>query len=179
MTDLNTIQLPANLLAELYKNNLVEIDPSTPQVRPSVESKKVVGSDNAPAIQYLGQNQKNVCLLVDYANDVHLPDNQLNFLTNILQACKLNLGDVAIVNCHRQPVSFTAIAEQLSCQFLLIFGLAAPGIGLPDIPAFTIHETGNCQILCAGTVDSLNTASADSKLLKSRLWTCLKQLFGV
>jgi len=154
------------------------MDQST-QSGPSVKPKKALASSKAPAIQFLGQNQKNVCLLVDYPNDVHLPDNQLNFLTSILQACKLNLGDVAIINCHRQPVSFTVIAEQLSCQSLLIFGIAASSIGLADMPLFTIQEAGNCKVLCAEAVDSLNTASAESKLLKSRLWTCLKQLFGV
>ncbi len=36
--------------------------------------------------------------MVNYDNAVHLPDEELNFLTNMLAACKLSLGDVAIVN---------------------------------------------------------------------------------
>lgn len=132
-----------------------------------------------PAIQYLGENQKGVCILVDYPNDVHLPDSQLNFLTSILQACKLNLGDVAIVNCHRQQVSVPLLVKQLLCSKLLVLGNAAPLSGLQHLPAFSIQVENDCQILCSPAAENLNQQGAEGKLLKGKLWTCLKEMFGV
>lgn len=178
MTDLNHIQLPASLVAGIYKNHLVEVDGLRESPR-AKEKKKTASKEQPRPIEYLGQNTKGVCVLVDYADDVYLPDNQLTFLTSILQACKLNLGDVAIINCHRQPVSFAAITEQLSCNYVLIFGLSPAKADLPDMPLFTIHQEAGCQMLYAPAAENLNNAGAESKLLKTKLWLCLKQLFAV
>ncbi len=179
MSDLNHIQLPASLIAEIYKNHLVEKDRPKPSHRQPAQPEKVVTERTAAAIQYLGQNQKAICLLVCYPNDVHIPDNQLNFLTSILQACKLNLGDVAIVNCHQQAVSIQALSQELGCRVLLIFGVACSSIALPEFPLFSIQTVETCEVVCSPAVDNLNNGTAASKLLKSRLWTCLKQLFAV
>src|SRR5947209_5064906 len=102
---LNDIQLPAALIQELYEHSLVEMQPAPAKsIRPAKQTEK--------AWAFLGKNQKGICLLVDYANDVYLPDADLQFLTNILQACKLNLGDVAILNFHKHKASFSSIAKE-------------------------------------------------------------------
>ena len=170
---LNDVALPASLIADLYKDHLIE---SNGQAEPVAAPNKKGAKKN---IQYLGKNQKGVCLLVDYANDVYLPDEQLHFLTTILQACKLNLGDVAIINCHKQKIAFDELKEQLSCSYLLLFGVKALSIGLNEISLFTSHNIGNCNIVCSPAAEQLNNSDAESKLLKSKLWLCLKQLFIV
>ncbi len=168
---LNDIALPASLIAGLYKKHLIESGTQVPAaaVTNSVKEKK--------GIQYLGKNQKGVCLLVDYANEVYLPDDQLNFLTSILLACKLNLGDVAIINVHKQKISFDELRKQVSCNYLLIFGVDVSGIGLNEMPLFTSHIISNTNIVCSTAAEQLNNSDAESKLLKSKLWLCLKQLF--
>ena len=178
MTDLNHIHLPASLVAGIYKNHLVETERLSQTERPTEKKKPAVTP--APGVyQYLGKNQKGICLLVDYANDVHLPDSQLDFLTSILQACKLNLGDVAIVNCGRQQVSFPTLTDQLACSHLLIFGVIPGAIGLGDIPLFSVQKEGSCRLLYSPAAENLNNPGAESKLLKSKLWLCLKEMFAI
>jgi hypothetical protein len=176
--DLNHILFPAALVADIYKNHLIEPDPLS-QKQAITEQKKPVAKAAPATIQYLGQNQKGVCLLVDYPNDVHLPDSQLHFLTSILQACKLNLGDVAIINCNRQQVSISSLMNQFACNYLLIFGAAAQAVSLQDLPLFSMQTTGRLQLVCSPAAENLNSAGAENKLLKGKLWTCLKEMFGV
>lgn len=178
MTDLNHIHLPASLVAGIYKNHLIEPDRLS-QTEPVTEKKKPAPGPMPGAFQYLGQNQKGVCLLVDYANDVHLPDSQLDFLTSILQACKLNLGDVAIVNCSRQQVTFSTLTDHFACSYLLIFGVTPSAIGLQDIPFFSVQREGTCRVIYSPAAENLNSQGAESKLLKTKLWVCLKEMFGV
>ncbi len=169
---LNDIELPAFLLADLYKENLV----SGEEV---ISPFKATQKEGPVSILYLGNNQKNICLLVDYENDVYLPEEQLNFLTSILQACKLNLGDVAIVNYHRQKTRFEDLRKQLQCSFLFIFGIDPTALGLQKIPLFSVTNINDCNIVLSPEPGQLNNNSPDSKLLKSKLWLCLKQLFNV
>jgi hypothetical protein len=178
VADLNNIPLPVSLVAGIYKNHLVE--PGQLSQSEPVTAKKRQAAKAGPAtIQYLGQNQKGVCLLVDYADDVHLPDSQLVFLTNILQACKLNLGDVAIINCNRQQVSVSSLLKQFSCNHLLIFGAAAGAIDLQELPLFSVQTEDKLQLVRSPAAENLNSSGAESKLLKSKLWACLKEMFGV
>jgi len=171
---LNHINLSASLIEDLYKNHLIDDhqrEPATTTLTVNTPAKKT--------IQYLGKNQKGVCLLVDYANDVYLPDTDLHFLTSILQACKLNLGDVAIINHHQQKISFKELREQVSCHYLLVFGVPAANIGLEEIQPFTIAASEGCPIVYSPATGELNNNNPESKLLKTKLWVCLKQLFSI
>jgi hypothetical protein len=170
---LNHIKLPASLIAEIYKNHLIEDSTPRQYVR------EPVNISQKKTIQYLGKNQKGVCLLVNYANEVYLPDNELNFLTSILQACKFNLGDVAIINCHQQKISFKELRGEIPCNYLLAFGVEAGSIGLDKTPLFTAGTIDDCSIVYSPAAEQLNDNSAESKLLKSKLWLCLKHLFSI
>ena len=48
--------------------------------------------NNTESWKSLGNNQKNILIVVNYGNAVHLPDEELSFLTSMLAACKLSLG---------------------------------------------------------------------------------------
>lgn len=169
---LNELSLPPYMIADFYKFHLTE---------PVAEAseKKATSKNDKKSIQFLGKNQKNICLLVAYPNDVYLPDAQLNFLTNILQACRLNLGDVAIVNHQKAALRFEELQQQLNCRYLLVFGVLPEDIDLPDAPMFSARSNNDCSIVFSPAADELNNNSQESKLLKSQLWACLKQLFNV
>ena len=108
-----------------------------------------------------------------------LPEDQLQFLTSILQACQLNLGDVAIVNRHRHKLSWEDIRDGLNCNYLLIFGTAPAELGLKELTEFIPQKTGNCNIILSPVPEELNNNSVNGKVLKSKLWVCLKQLFNL
>lgn len=172
---LNNIDLPGIAIAELYKNSLLE----------EISGKKEQKTEAAPAekrtkpvsVQYLGRNGKYITILVHYPSDVYLPEEQLNFLGNILKACGLNIGDIAIVNTAMRTLDAETILKELETEKLLVFR-NIPLLGLPGEP-FTIINRGTIPLLTAPALDTINTHSEDSKMLKARLWGCLKQLFDV
>lgn len=118
--------------------------------------------------------------MVSEKDAVYLKDESLNFLSAILGACKLNLGDVAIVNCHTEAVTYPLLQEKLQPGFLLLFGVNARDVQLPfTIPHYQIQRYDNCQILLAPALESMLGTSQEAKLEKSKLWLCLKKMFNV
>jgi hypothetical protein len=191
---LNDIQLSTAQLVDLYGRHLVagsgdEAPVPRPAAQPPVAAEKpapAAAMTNAPVppaapkpLQYLGKNQKKTAILVNYPNEVYLPEGELNFLTSILQACRLNLGDVAIVNHAHYPLVPAALYEQLQSQYLLIFGVPVAEPALQQLAPFTPLRQNDCNIVQAPPLDQLNNNSPEGKLLKTKLWGCLKQLFNV
>src|SRR5882724_10092740 len=94
--NLNHIQLPASVVANLYRNSLIQTEEST-LITDNYALKKTPAG-KADQWKYLGDNKKNILVVVDYRDAGFLPDEELSFLTSMLSACKLSLADVAIVN---------------------------------------------------------------------------------
>src|SRR5690349_5354955 len=98
------IRLPDFIIAELYKDSLVALEDAQtveppPQPLPVVQLVETPGAENK--IRYLGSNKKHVTIIVDVQETAFLPEDDLAFLTNILKACQLSLGDIAVVNLAR------------------------------------------------------------------------------
>jgi len=130
--------------------------------------------------KFLGKNGKKITIVVQSPSVPFLPDNQLSFLTRILEACRMNIGDVAIVNAATTPVNITTLRQQLEPAVVLLFGIEPPAIRLPiNFPVFKIQPYDNCSYLAAPPLTQLVQQSEESKLLKSKLWVCLKSLFNV
>jgi len=179
---LNNVRLDPGLLAELYKNSLVEIDdPHTTGVKKSnlynstKETEKKQGA--ADEWKYLGDYKKNILLVVNYQESVHLPDAQLNFITSFLAACKLNLGDVAILNIDKAPFRFyKEVQTRFNSKVTVLFGLSPAEFSMPvNFPEFQVQAFNNCTFLTTPPLGQLET----DNLLKSKLWVCLRRVFGV
>ena len=54
---------------------------------------------------YLGNNRKHIIVVIKEKEVTYINDKHLQFLSNILNACKLNLGDIALVNHSNSPLS--------------------------------------------------------------------------
>jgi hypothetical protein len=130
--------------------------------------------------KFLGNNRRHITLLVHSPGSGFMPDNQLAFLTKILEACRMTLADVAIVNNAAAPVTITALRQQLQPKTVLLFGVDPTGIRLPiNFPPFKQLSYDDCTYLSSPALDQLVPNTEDSKLLKSKLWVCLKTLFEV
>jgi hypothetical protein len=130
--------------------------------------------------KFLGNNRKQVAIVVHSPGTPFLPDNQLQFLTKILEACRMNIGDIAIVNAASAPVAITALRQQLSPTVVLLFGLEPVALKLPiNFPVFRLQPYDACTYLSVPALSLLVQNSEESKLLKSKLWICLKTLFNV
>lgn len=199
---LNNINLPASVVAELYHKSLVdtgEIKHKAPAITtqtatvfekinepepvaetPLPKPKSITKStktDTAPTWKWLGENNKNILIVVSYAGVVHLPDEQLQFLTNILGACKLSLADVAIVNLPNQPhQDYKEILAQFKSRIALLFDIEPASFGLPmSFPHYQIQPYASCSFLYSPSLKQLE----EDKVEKTRLWVCLKRLFNL
>jgi hypothetical protein len=167
---LDNIHLPEWVITNLYRNTL--IGPIEPGL-----GKKV--AEQLP-LRYLGNNLRHIVLFVNEENTVFIPDQQLVFLTKMLEACKLNLADVAILNLAGITPSIALIKKQLQPEIMILFGAEPVFLGLPfSIPLFKILAHDNCRYIYAPSLDQLIRDTDESKILKSKLWVCLKALFGL
>ncbi|MHA4847137.1 hypothetical protein ACX0G7_23425 [Flavitalea antarctica] len=130
--------------------------------------------------RYLGKNQKKVSIIARYKDDPYIPEEHLQFLIKILSACKLNLGDVAILNDASGGVSMAKLKKQLNPAFVLLFGVEPAEIGLPlNFPPLRPQLFEACYFLNIPAIDSLLPDTETAKGLKKQLWDCLKKMFSV
>ncbi len=187
---LDPIQLPDFVIADLFKNSLVEIEKPENTIKqppkksqPEVITKKTdetVLLQTVEKIKYLGQNKKQVLVIVNNTDETFVNDSDLKFLTNILKACNLTLGDIAIINHNMLATSFTEIKEQLAAKYLLLFGVEPGDIKLPFIiPMFQVQQYADCTLVTAPSLSELDNPSPDGKVLKGKLWTSLQRCFDI
>jgi hypothetical protein len=196
--DLNNIRLTGLAIDELYKDTLLYPADNThaspaplrePATAPapspadtSVHSPSP--TDTPPPVpnlyKSLGNNRRAVTILVHSPGTAYLPDDQLSFLSKILLACQMTLADIAIVNTATQPVLIATLRQQLHPKAVLLFGLEPVAINLPiNFPLFRLQPYDDCTYLAAPPLHLLVGQSEESRLLKSKLWVCLKSLFDV
>lgn len=150
---------------------------TVPAVSPAAQPKP---ADAAAAYKFLGKNQQHVTVIVRFPGEAFLPENHLQMLTKMLGACKLNLGDVAIVNDATQAVEINRLKEQLFPKQVLLFGVAPDEAGLPlSFPMFKDQEYAGSTYLYTPSLDELNKETEEGKALKRKLWESLKKIFGV
>ncbi len=175
---LNNIQLDPSLLTTMYRNSLVEANEAQKTQKKAVEEKDVLAKDPiAIGWKYLGDYKKNILLVVRYAAATYIPDEQLNFLTSVLGACKLSLGDIAILNLTNAPsVLHKDIQNKFKSSVMILFGLVPEDLEMPvNFPEFQVQAFNNCTFLHTPALEKLEI----DKVLKSKLWVCLRKIFGV
>ena len=164
--DLNHIKLTAGMIAGLYKDQLVE---EQAQIVPVEPIKKERGK-----LKFLGENNKNILVLTHYNDVVYLPDKDLAFLTTILNACKISMGDVALLNIDQTETDYRELKCQLKPQKALLFNVEPAQIHLPvTFPPFQVQSFDGCQYLLSPSLEKLE----NDKGLKGKLWTSLQRLF--
>jgi hypothetical protein len=194
---LNTIKLDAQLLADLYPEQLIDTGTTTvpensakSEVRsakgktgnkslglPETTAKPEVqrANEKAPP-KYLGNNGKKILVFVSHASVPFLPDDELNFLTSILAACKLSLADIGIANFQKMELEEIDSLIQSEGKEVLLFGPGPSDIGLPiNFPQFQLQPFNKRTYLYAPTLNELE----NDKEQKKQLWNSLKKLFGL
>jgi hypothetical protein len=166
--DINTIKLTGRLLGELYPHSIVELNAENPAE---------AGKQKPEKWKWLGENRKNILTVVNYPETTHIPDEQLGFLINLLSASKLSLADVAILNFHSCSADdFNDIITDFRAKIVFLFGVEPAAFGMPVLfPAFQIQPFKNCTFLFSPALQELEK----DKVLKSKLWVCLKKIFNL
>lgn len=161
-------------MAELYRSSLIETEENKP-ISPKAERKEEPVSDSG--WKSLGENQKNILVIVRYADAVHIPDKELDFLTTMLGACKLSLADVAILNLNNHPeASYKELTTFFKTKIVLLFDIEPSAFGLPmNFPHYQLQAFANATFLYAPSLSELE----NDKVQKSKLWVCLKRLLNL
>ena len=199
---LTNIKLPDFVIADLYRNSLIQPEGPMPQpearivaeqqpvtklpvAEPIVEAKPAKVEATIPvkpsepaAYKILGNNKQQITVVVNSPNDVFVPEGDLQFLTKMLGACKLNMADVAIVNHATAAVAIERVKLQLQPRYVLLFGVEPGAIQLPiSFPPFKEQPYAGTTYLFTPALSELNLETEDAKVLKRKLWDCLKRIF--
>ncbi len=188
--------LPAAALVSLFKDTLVlpEMEIKSPENiekalitaigKEAIEStqvNEVVNEQKStpPApLKFLGDHLKKIMVIVNDPNAVHLNETDLGLLSSILNACKLTLADIALINTAQQPLSMHEMLNTLPSQLVLAFDLSAAQLKI-KLPT-TLYKPivlGETHILFSSSLQSMQGADQTAKLEKSKLWNALKLLF--
>ena len=163
---LDQIKLDPYLLARIYTQPIV---PGKSMPAPTVAAE-------IPKVKYLGENQKNISLLIQNESEAYLNDELFNLLTNILNACKLGMQDISLINISQYAaMPFTAWQTAVPMKQCVLFGIPPANLGLETIPTYQVMQVNGCQLLYS---DPLLAISQD-KALKGKLWGGLKLLLNV
>ena len=181
--------LPPFVIASLYKDELVLIDDqkSSSKHTDALDTKKsgaiVPKSEDTTTqkpISFLGNNQKKVTILLKDSSAVHVADESLQFLTAILAACKLNMGDVGIVNTANQAINYAQIKTELHPNTIILFDINAASIALPfEVPQYQVQQYDNCTLLFSAPLQAMLVKTDAAKLEKEKLWNALKKTFNI
>lgn len=180
--NLNNIDLNPALMASLYPDSLVLPEKDINQENHTISQKAV--TDNIPekkaadaGWKFLGNNEKNILIVMNHTDAVFMPDEELELLKNILGACKLSLGDVAIVNLNNQNTAgWKELTGYLKSKIVFLFDIEPSRWGLPlSFPAYQLQPFNGCTYLYAPSLQLIAT----DKVEKSKLWVCLKRLFNL
>jgi hypothetical protein len=178
--DLNHIELPAFVVAGLYHSSLIsdkELQDNNTGVDEIEVELPLVETDSGSPWKSLGGNLKNILVIVNNTTAVHLPDNELTFLTGILGACKLSLADVSIFNLNNHPATtYKELTSFFASKVVVLFDTEPSSFGLPmSFPHYQIQAFAGISFLYSPSLKNLE----NDKVEKSKLWVCLKRLFNL
>ncbi len=182
---LDKIQLPDFLIPALFKDTLVLTDElKVVKATPKTSSPPPPPSEKAPVTSpvklFLGDNKRNITILLKDTEAVYLREEWLQFLTNILAACKLNIGDVAIINQAKNALSYELLQTATAPQFIIGFDVTAKEMVLSTgIPPYQVQELNGCTFLLCPPLSVMFGSTEAVKQEKTKLWTSLKKMFNL
>jgi hypothetical protein len=168
-----------NVLKTIQIKNPIEVPKNIPKIQQTKEIKPLPEPKPENATQwFLGNNDKKVTILIKEVDVAFINEQHLQFLSNILNACKLNLGDIALVNHLNHPLVYADLKQKLQPKFIIAFDLQTKEIQLPfTIPNYQVQHHDNCKFLFASSLKTMEGDSQAAKLEKSKLWMSLKNMF--
>lgn len=163
---LDNIQLSPLLVEKLYSKALVDLN----------TMKAVPENAAQPGFNWLGNNEKNILIVVNEPAAAFLQDNDLNLLVGILTACKLSMADIALINFHKnEQADYNSLNKALNPSTILLFGTDPAKLDFPlNFPHFQLQGYNGQHYLSS---PALNMLAADVSL-KKQLWQSLQKHFN-
>lgn len=154
-----------------YGNSLVG---GTPASEPTAPAAKPVVTSRPPVTEPEPVATKHEVLVFHRAMLEQDREAGMQFLTNVLKACKLSLHDVALFE-GPGPGDLETLRTTCNPRAMILFGIDPPATGLPlHVPHFQVMEHGGIKIISAPPMEEL----VHDKQLKTALWTGLQKIFN-
>lgn len=163
---LDNIQLSPLLIEKLYSKSLVDLNTVKPPA-----------ADNANGgFSWLGNNEKNILIIIHEPETVYLTDADLNLLLGILTACKLSMADIALLNFDKNKHAiYNELNDALNPTTIILFGIEPMLLDFPlHFPPFQLQAYNGQHYLAA---PALKNIGADVTL-KKQLWLALQKHFN-
>nr|WP_067060597.1 hypothetical protein [Mucilaginibacter sp. L294] len=173
-------QESATVAAEVTEQSAQIAPPVKEQFVNPPEAVAVIPPTPGPVIQtveaefnYLGKNNKNFLVLVNYATEKHIAEAHLAALQNILKRKELNLDDVAILNVNTYaPVKLTALAAYFAPTRLVVMGKDALPEGIGNLPLNQPLQGKKTHVLYSFSFDEMMSSNDNKKTF----WEHMKTL---
>lgn len=154
--------------------------PQQPPVHTAPPPPAAALPDTPPDKWFLGGNAKGIVVIVNDLENVYLSDDELQLLTGILNACKLNMQDIAVLNYARYPYPFSRLQQLMQINNCILFEVSLQQVQLPfSIPYNQVQTFNNCTFTYAPSLRTMLGATEEAKLQKSKLWLSLKKMFNI
>jgi len=131
----------------------------------------ILNPDHPEIIEYLGNNKKSVCVLVNCSDERWIRFKEKLILGNILKALDLELEEIALVNInHLKQEVLSKFPDKLPGNKIISFGVYYPNFELNKV-----IKIKNKDVL---VVQDNLTEIGMSREKKGLLWKNLKEMFG-
>ena len=128
--------------------------------------------------KYLGDHHKKIIVLVNDPASVYLNEADFILLTSILNACRLTIADIALVNLGHQKAGLHQILHLLPSKLVIAFELDSKALKI-KLPTqlYKVIPLGENNLLFSNSLASMQGTDANAKQEKAKLWAVLKQIF--
>ena len=129
-------------------------------------------------LKYLGDHSKKIVVIVNDPASVYLNEPDFILLTSILNACRLTIADIALVNLGNQKASLHQILNNLPSKLVIAFEVDSKALKI-KLPTnlYKLTPLGESNLLFSKSLSSMQGMDSTAKQEKAKLWAVLKQIF--
>ena len=176
--------LSSSVLVDLYKDSLVVVEDIPLENKATVEQTIETKKEEIKEVKWegpiksLGEHNKKITVIVNDPNSVHLNEMDFILLTSILNACRLTIADIALINIGKQPAGLHQILQELPSTLVLSFAVDATQLKV-KLPStlYKVTQLGETHILFSNALSTMQGTGVEAKQEKAKLWTVLKKIF--
>jgi hypothetical protein len=133
----------------------------------------------SPPHAVLGAFKKQVLVLLNDPNAVHIGEGNLAFLSKIIASVSVSLEHIALLNMYGKMVDYASLKAQFPAKVAIYFGIEPSSIGVPmRFPHFQVQPWDGCTFLFVPSLEVLNGNNTEQTEMKKQLWTALKKIFA-
>ncbi|RFZ91898.1 hypothetical protein D0C36_10640 [Mucilaginibacter conchicola] len=125
-----------------------------------------------PAFNYMGDNQKQFLILVNYANEEYMNAGHRAALESILGRKELSIADVAILNVNKlTPIKLATLVAFFDPTRLVIMGKDALPEGIGNLPLNKPVQGKKIHVLYSFSFDDMMSSNDNKKAFWEQMKT--------